>query len=50
MDSFKNVSNISQNGLSLISSDPSRVCVCNGSGQHDCQIVAGTNPHSVYPG
>ena len=50
LDSFKNVSNISQNGLSLISSDPSRVCVCNGSGQHDCQIVAGTNPHPVYPG
>ena len=49
LDSFKNVSYISQNGLSLISSDLSQVCVCNGSGQHDCQIVAGTNPHPVYP-
>ena len=48
--SFKNISNISQNGLSLVSSDPSRVCLCNGTGQPDCQIVADPAPHSIYPG
>ena len=48
--SFKNISNISQSGLSLITSDPSRVCLCNGSGQPDCLIVADPTPHSIYPG
>ena len=48
--SFKNISNISQNGLSLITSDPSRVCLCNESGQPDCLIVADPTPHSIYAG
>ena len=50
LDSFKNISNISQNGLSLISSDPSRVCLCNGTGQPDCLTLADPTPHSIYPG
>ena len=50
LDSFKNISNISQNGLSLISSDPSRVCLCNGTGQPDCLALADPTPHSIYPG
>ena len=50
LDSFKNISNISQNGLSLISSDPSRVCLCNGTGQPDCLTLADPTPHSLYPG
>ena len=48
--SFKNVSNISQNSLSLITSDPSRVCLCNASEQPDCLIVADPTLHSIYPG
>ena len=48
--SFKNISNISQSGLSLITSDPSQVCLCNGTGQPDCLIVADPAPHSIYPG
>ena len=50
LDSFKNISNISQNGLSLISSDPSRVCLCNGTGQPDCLTLADPTPNSIYPG
>ena len=50
LDSFKNISNISQNGLSLISSDPSRVCLCNGTGQPDCLTQADPTPRSIYPG
>ena len=50
LDSFKNISNISQHGLSLISSDPSRVCFCNESGQPDCLILADPTPRTVYPG
>ena len=50
LNSFKSISNISQNGLSLISSDPSRVCLCNGTGQPDCLIQVDPTPHSIYPG
>ena len=50
LDSFKNISIISQNGLSLISSDPSRVCLCNGTGQPDCLTLADPTTHSIYPG
>ena len=50
LDSFKSISNISQNGLSLISSDPSRVCLCNGTGQPDCLTLADPTPHFIYPG
>ena len=50
IDSFKNISNISQNGLSLISSDPSRVCLCNKTGQPDCLVIVDSTPHTVYPG
>ena len=48
--SFKKISNVSQDGLSLITSDPSRVCLCNGTGQPDCLIVVDPAPHSIYPG
>jgi len=50
VDSFKNISNISQNGLSLITSDPSRVCLCNETGQPDCLTLVDPIPHSIYPG
>ena len=50
LDSFKNISNILQNGLSLISSDPSRVCLCNKTGQPDCLVIADSTPRPVYPG
>ena len=50
LDKFKDVSNISQNGLSIISSDPSRVCLCNETGQPDCLAIVDPTPHTVYPG
>ena len=50
LDSFTNTSNILQSGLSLISSDPSRVCLCNGSGQPDCLLLAHPKPYFIYPG
>ena len=50
LDTFKNISNISQNGLSLISSDPSRVCLCTETGQPDCLVIVDPTPHTVYPG
>ena len=50
LDSFKNISNILQSGLSLISSDPSRVCLCNGSGQPNCLLLAHPKLYSIYPG
>ena len=50
LESFRNISNISQNSLSLITSDPSRVCLCNDDGQPDCLIVTDPTPHSLYPG
>ena len=50
LDSFKNISNILQDGLSLISSDPSRVCLCNETGQPDCLVLADPTLHAAYPG
>ena len=50
LDSFKNISNISQDSLSLISSDPSRVCLCNETGQPDCQVLTDHTFHTAYPG
>ena len=50
LDSFKNISNILQDGLSLISSDPSRVCLCNETGQPDCLVLADPTLHTAYPG
>ena len=50
LESFKNISNISQNGLSVVSSDPLRVCLCNGTGQPDCLVLVDPKPHTVYPG
>ena len=50
LDSFKNISNMSQHGLSLISSDPSRVCLCNETGQPDCLAIVDPTLHTVYPG
>ena len=48
--SFKNISDISeQNGLSVISSEPSRVCLCH-DGQPDCLTVADPITRSIYPG
>ena len=48
--SFKNISDTSQqNGLSTISSEPSRVCLCR-DGQPDCLTVADPITHSIYPG
>ena len=49
--SFKNISYMSQqSGLSLISSDPSRVCLCNETGQPDCLTVADPTTRVIYPG
>ena len=48
---FKNISDMSQqSGLSLISSTPSRVCLCNETGQPDCLTVADPTIHVIYPG
>ena len=48
---FKNISDMSQqSGLSLISSTPSRVCLCNETGQPDCLTVADPTTHVIYPG
>ena len=48
--SFKNISNMSQqNGLSVISSEPSRVCLCH-DGQPDCLTVADLITRNIYPG
>ena len=49
--SFKKISDMSQqNGLSLISSTPSRVCLCNKIGQPDCLTVADPTTRVIYPG
>ena len=50
LESFKNISHMSQNGTSLISSDPSRVCLCNEAGLQDCMLVFYYMPTSFYPG
>ena len=50
LDSFNTISNIFQDGLSLISSDPLRVCLCSEIGQPDCKVLADPTPHIVYPG
>ena len=48
---FKVLSRIDQtNTLSAISSQPSRVCLCNLTGRPDCMSVFYTLPESVYPG
>ena len=50
LDSFKNVSDLEgQNAASIISSDPSRVCLCCDS-EKDCSIVADPVTHAIYPG
>ena len=49
--SFKNISDMSQqSGLSLISSAPSRVCLCNEAGQPDCLTVSDPTTRVMYPG
>ena len=49
--SFKNISDMSQQtGLSLLSSTPSRVCLCNETGQPDCLTVADPKTRVIYPG
>ena len=56
LDSFENISNVThyQNDLSLISSNPSRVCFCN-KGKINCSVLAivATNANNLvylYPG
>ena len=50
LDSFKHVSDLSeQSGTSVISSAPSRVCLCWDS-QPECLMVADPTTHSIYPG
>ena len=49
LQQFKQFSVINQtNTMSVISSQPSRVCVCNSTGYPDCLRVFYT--HTVYPG
>ena len=49
--SFKNISDMSQqSGLSLISSAPSRVCLCNETDLPDCLTVADPTTCVIYPG
>ena len=50
MDTFKDISNISETSLSLISSDPLRVCLCNQSELPDCMLLDDPTPYSIYPG
>ena len=50
LESLHRVSNILQNGLSLISSEPLRACLCNESGHPDCLLLDDPKPHSIYPG
>ena len=49
--SFKNISDMSQqSGLSPISSAPSRVCLCNETGQPDSLTVADPTTYVICPG
>ena len=50
LDSFKNMSNVSQTGLSLISSDPSRVCLCTTTGIPNCTILSDSISKPIFPG
>ena len=50
MDTFNAISNISETSLSLISSDPLRVCLCNENGLPDCMLLNDPAPHYIYPG
>ena len=50
MDTFKDISNISDTTLSLISSDPLRVCFCNESVLPDCMLLDDPSPYSIYSG
>ena len=52
LESFKNISTLKfyQTNISLISSDPSRVCFCNGNGLPDCTTPSHSTTHSLYPG
>ena len=48
--SFKNISNISQNSYSLITSAPSRTCLCNETGQPYCLTTVDPVLHTIHPG
>ena len=50
MDIFKDISSVPEATLSLISSDPLRVCLCNQSGLPDCMLLVDPTVHSIYPG
>ena len=48
---FKNTSHILQpNNMSLISSPPSRVCLCSAAGVPDCFNILDSQTFSIYPG
>ena len=49
LESFKNLSSISRQGLSLISSEPSHVCLCSETGQPECSTHNSTL-RTAYPG
>ena len=50
LESFKTISDFSgQSEASLISSAPSRVCLCQDE-KHDCLIVADPTTYAIYPG
>ena len=50
LESFKTISDFSgQSEASLISSAPSRVCLCQDK-KHDCLIVADPTTYTIYPG
>ena len=52
LESLNNISNISPNSLSLITSDldPSRVCLCSEKKTLDCMIQSNYVPQFLYPG
>ena len=50
LDSFKNIINISRTGLSLISSDPSRVCLCTTTEVPNCTILFDSISKPIFPG
>ena len=50
LQNFYAISNISQNSLSVVASEPSRICLCNSSGVPDCLKFVDSKRHEIYPG
>ena len=50
LESFKNISTITETGLSLISYNPSQICLCNEIGVPNCLILFYLTTHTTYPG